>query len=186
GGVVVIEEVVFADGAHVGADALANLAVELLQRDAFPLGGSLHYLGIDGVLATIIRDVELDGSARTVAIQHVVDAALDIDNQRDFHHEQIKFLAEIVFDVALHVENGLLGFLRGEERMIIGGENAFEFGVIADAGTGQIGFLVEYQSAHEVLSLADGVLRRRKSANTSLESGMGDRSVRWVTAASEA
>ena len=48
--VVVIEEVVLAHGAHVGAEALAGLHVELLQRDAFPLRRGLHDLGIDGML----------------------------------------------------------------------------------------------------------------------------------------
>ena len=110
GGVVVVEEVVFADGAHVGADAFAGPAVELLEGDPLPLGGGLHDLGIDGMLVAVVGDVELDGSARAVAVEHVVDAAFDIDDQRDLDHHQVEFLAEIVFDVALEVENGFLGF----------------------------------------------------------------------------
>ena len=60
GAVVVIEEVVLADGAHVGAQALARLHAELLQRHALPLGGRLDHLGVDRVLVVVVGDVELD------------------------------------------------------------------------------------------------------------------------------
>ena len=42
-----IEEVVFADSAHVGAEAFAGAAVELLEGDALPLGGGLNNLGLN-------------------------------------------------------------------------------------------------------------------------------------------
>ena len=110
GAVVVVEEVVLADGAHVGADALAGLAVELLQRHPLPLGGGLHDLGVDGVLVAIVGDVELDGSARAVAVEIVVDAALLVHDQRHGDHHQVEFVAEVVFDVVLRLEDRLLGF----------------------------------------------------------------------------
>ncbi len=66
---VVVEEVVLAHGAHVGAEALAELHAELLQRHPLPLGRGLHHLGIDGVLVVVVGDVELDGRARAVAIE---------------------------------------------------------------------------------------------------------------------
>ena len=47
GGMIVIEEVVFADSAHVGAEAFAGAAVELLEGDALPLGGGLNNLGLN-------------------------------------------------------------------------------------------------------------------------------------------
>ncbi len=58
--VVVIEKVVFADGPHVGADALTDLAAELFQRDSFPLGGGLHHLRVERMFLAVVGDVELD------------------------------------------------------------------------------------------------------------------------------
>ena len=75
-----IEEVVFAHGTHVSADAFAGLAIEFLERDAFPLGRGLHDLGVDRVFVPVVGDVERDGRARAVAIEHVVDATLDVDD----------------------------------------------------------------------------------------------------------
>jgi hypothetical protein len=56
-------EVILADRAHLGADALSVGAAELLKRRPFPLGGCLHDLCIDGMLVAVIRNMELDGSA---------------------------------------------------------------------------------------------------------------------------
>lgn len=75
-----VEEVVFANRAHIGADAFAGAAVELFQGDASPPGGCLHHLGVDGVLVAIVRNMALDRRARAVAVQHIADAAFDIDD----------------------------------------------------------------------------------------------------------
>ena len=45
-----IEEVVLAHRAHVGDDALADLAVELLERQPLPFGRRLHDLGAEARL----------------------------------------------------------------------------------------------------------------------------------------
>jgi hypothetical protein len=103
GGMVVIEEIVFADGAHVGADAFADSAIELLEGDAFPLGRRLHDLRVDGMQVAIVRDVELNRGARPVAIEHVVDSALHIHDERHFDHHQVEFLAQVVLDIAFHL-----------------------------------------------------------------------------------
>ena len=87
-----IEEVIFAHGAHVGADAFTGAAFELLEGHPLPFGGSLHDLGVDRMLVAVVRDVELDGSARTVAIEHVVNAALRVDDEGDLDHQQVEFL----------------------------------------------------------------------------------------------
>jgi hypothetical protein len=55
-------------------------------RTAFPLGGGLYDLRVDRVLVVVVVDVELDGRAGTVAVEHVVDAALDVHDERDLHH----------------------------------------------------------------------------------------------------
>ena len=109
GAVIVIEEVIFADGAHVGAEAFARLHVELLQRHPLPLGRGLNDLGIDGVLVAIIRDVELDRRARAVAVEIVIDARLLVDDEGHGDHHQVQFFAEVVFDVLLHLEDRPLG-----------------------------------------------------------------------------
>src|ERR1041384_3000962 len=40
-GVVVVEKIILADGAHIGADSLPRTAPELLQGYSFPFRGSL-------------------------------------------------------------------------------------------------------------------------------------------------
>ena len=87
-----VKKVILAHGAHIGANAFAGTAIELLQSHPLPFGGGLYDLGIDGMFATVVRNVELDRSAGTVAIEHIVDAAFRIDDQRNFHHNQAEFL----------------------------------------------------------------------------------------------
>jgi hypothetical protein len=151
--VIVIEKVILAYGPHVGADSLARRAVKLLQRDPFPLRGGLDHLSIDGMFVPIVRDVEPDGRARSVTVQHIVDPALRIDDAGNLDHHEVQFLAQVVFDIALHVEDGSLRFPGGEERVVIIGQFPFKFGVVADAGPSQVSFLVENNGAHERLSL---------------------------------
>ena len=90
GGVIVIQKIVFAHGAHVGADTFAGLAVELLQGDPFPLRRRLYDLRVDGMHVAVVRDVERHRGARAVAIEHVIDAAVDVDNQRNLNHHQVE------------------------------------------------------------------------------------------------
>ena len=52
--VIVIQKIIFANGPHVSADALAGVTIELLQCDSLPLGGRLNHLGINGVLAAVV------------------------------------------------------------------------------------------------------------------------------------
>ena len=59
-GVVVVEEIVFAHGAHVGANAFSRAALELFKSHSFPFGGSLYDLGVDGMFVAVVRDVELN------------------------------------------------------------------------------------------------------------------------------
>ena len=61
--VVVIEEVVLADCAHVGAEALAGAHLELAERQSLPLRRGLHDLGVNGVEVAVVCDVESDGNA---------------------------------------------------------------------------------------------------------------------------
>ncbi len=110
---VVIQKVVLSNRAHVGANTLANFAIELLERDPFPLGRRLHHLRVDGMQIAIVRDMELHRRARPVAIEHVIHAALYIHDQRHFDHHQAQFLAQVVRDIAFHLENSLLRLLRG-------------------------------------------------------------------------
>jgi hypothetical protein len=117
---VVIEEVVFAHCTHIGADALAQFAFELLQRDSFPFRGGLDNLSIEWMLVAIVGDVKLDRRARAGTVEHVVDAAFHIHYDRHFNHHQVQLGAKVVLDVALEVENRLPGFSRREQRVLIG------------------------------------------------------------------
>ena len=143
--VVVVQEVVFADGAHVGAQAFAGPHVEALEGDAFPLGGGLHDLGIDGVLVAIVGNVELDGRAGAVAIQQVVDAALGIDDERHGDHHEVERLAQVLFDEGFARKDGSLRVPGGEQGRVVHWQDIFEFGVVANAWPGKVGFLVEHK-----------------------------------------
>ena len=91
--VIVIQEIIFSHRPHVGADTFAWAAVKLFQCDSLPLGGRLNDLGVDRILATVVRDTELNRGTRSVAVEHVIDAALGIDNQRNLHHHEAEFFA---------------------------------------------------------------------------------------------
>ena len=54
GRMIVVEEVVFAHGAHIRANTLPDRATELFQRHSFPLGGCLHDLGVDRMKAVVV------------------------------------------------------------------------------------------------------------------------------------
>ena len=93
GAVVVVQEIIFAHGAHVGAEAFAGLHVELAQGHALPFGGGLDDFGVNGVLVVIVGDVELHGGAGAVAVEVVVDAAFGINDEGDRDHYEVKLPA---------------------------------------------------------------------------------------------
>src|ERR1039458_9676098 len=142
GAVVVVEEIILADGAHIGAEAFALLHAEALEGDAFPLGGGLNHLGVDGVHVAVVRNVELDRSAGAIAVEIIVHTAIDIDDQRDGDHHEVELLAEVSLDIILGGEDGLLGVLGVQQGGIILRKDSFEFGVIANAGSSQVRFFV--------------------------------------------
>jgi hypothetical protein len=100
--VVVVQEIVSANGAHSGAQAFSDPHGKLFQRGPLPLGGRLDDLTIYGVFVVIVDDVELNGCAGTTAAQHIVHAALHVDDQRHGHHDEIRFLARVALDETLY------------------------------------------------------------------------------------
>jgi hypothetical protein len=52
----------------------ADPHAKLFQRGPLPLGGCLDDLSIYGVFVVIVDDVELNGRAGTIAVQHIVHA----------------------------------------------------------------------------------------------------------------
>ena len=64
--------------------------VELFEGYSLPLGGGLDDLGVDGMLVAIVGNVELNRGAGSVAIEHVIDAAFRVDDQRDLNHHQAR------------------------------------------------------------------------------------------------
>ena len=79
---------IFGHGAHIGADAFSGAAIELVEGAPFSFGRGLHDLDVDGMLIVSVRDVELNGSAGAVAVEHVVGAALRVDDQGHLDHHQ--------------------------------------------------------------------------------------------------
>src|ERR1017187_6686968 len=167
GAVVVVEEIILADGAHIGAEAFALLHAEALEGDAFPLGGGLNHLGVDGVHVAVVRNVELDGGAGAIAVEIIVHTAIDIDDQRDGDHHEVELLAEVSLDIILGGEDSLLGVLGVQQGGIIPRKDFLEFGVIANAGSSQVRFFVG-QGIHIKTSghtIADGIGVRRCATN---------------------
>src|SRR5665811_2160645 len=95
----------------------------------------------------IIRDVELDGCARSVSIEHVVDAALHVHDQWDLHHRQVQFFAQVVLDISLSCEEGSHGFLWCEERPVVGGQDLLDFFVCADSWSGKVRGFVAHDTS---------------------------------------
>jgi hypothetical protein len=51
--------------------------------------------------------VELDGGPRSIAIQHVVDAALDIHDEWHLNHHEVELFAQVLLDVVFNRKEGL-------------------------------------------------------------------------------
>jgi hypothetical protein len=60
------------------------------------------------MLIVIVDDVEPNGRAGTVAVQHIVHAAFDVDDERHRDDYQIQFLAKVILNKALDREDRLL------------------------------------------------------------------------------
>ena len=56
---------------HVGADAFSNVAIKLFERRSLPFRRRLHDLCIHRVQFAVIRNVELNGRSRAIAVEHV-------------------------------------------------------------------------------------------------------------------
>ena len=140
-----VEEVVLAHGAHVGADTLPDLALELPQGHPLPLGRRLHDLGVDALLEAEPAG-ELDRRARAVAVEVVVDPALAVDDQRHLDHLEVELLAEVVLDGALDLEEGLLRVQAVEQGGVVRWKDLLHLRVRADAGSGQVRPLVRHRS----------------------------------------
>ena len=139
--VVVVEEVVLADRAHVGEQPFAGAHAELRERHPLPLGRGLDHLGVDRMEVAVVGDVEPDRRARAVAVEIVVHAARRVDDQRHLHHRQPKLLAEPVLDQPLRRVEGLHRLLRREQRPVVERQQPRELLVAADARTREIALL---------------------------------------------
>jgi hypothetical protein len=148
--VVVVEEVVLPDGAHVGEDALAHLAVEHLERGSFPLRGGLHDLRVDRVLVVVVVDVELDRGARAVAIERVVHAAAHVADEGRLDAEEVQRLAQAVLDEAPGFPDRELSLLHVLGRFVVRRENLLQILVVADSRTGKVRLLVVF--CHSMIS----------------------------------
>ena len=108
------------------------------------------------MLVAVVGDVELDGRPRAVAVEHVVHAAVDVDDQRDRDHHQVEFLAEVLLDVTLGGEDGLLRLLAVEQRVVVGRQDLLD----RAAARGEAG--EAERSAHQLEQrAARGVVERR-------------------------
>ena len=148
GAMIVVEEIILAHSAHVGAQAFSDAHAEFLQRNPLPFRGGLHDLGIDRVLVVVVCDVELDGSAGAVAVQQVIHTAFPIDDKRHRHHHKVKVFAEIVFNEALEGKDGLLGLSAREETAIFLRKDLLKLLVIANAGTSQVRYFASGHSEY--------------------------------------
>ncbi len=63
--------------------------------------------------------MELDGGARAIPVEKVVDAAFDVYDEGDGDANEIELLAKIFLDVVFDGVGGNLSFLRGKERGVV-------------------------------------------------------------------
>jgi hypothetical protein len=137
----VVEEVVLPDRAHVGVDALADLAAELLQRRALPLRRGLDDLRVQARLDAESAG-ELDRRARPVPVEHVVDAALAGADEGDLDELEVQRLRHPLLHVVLDHVECTHALLRRQQRLVVGREDLGDLGVGADARAGQVCLLV--------------------------------------------
>ncbi len=178
GAVVMVEKVVLPDRAHVGEKPLTGLKVELLQRHPLPLRRGLNDLSFDRVEIAIVRDAELNGSPGAVPVQHVVDPAVGLHDQRNLDHHQVELLAQVLFDVVLHGVDGVLRESGREERFVIVGEHAVDLFVRADPRAGEVGplFLGDIGCGHR---RSGGVRGNKLPVNPARHAPATTHSTRW-------
>ena len=152
--VVVVEEVVLADRPHVRAQAFAGAHSELPEGHPLPLGRGLDHLGLEGVPVAVVRDVELDGGARAVAVEVVVNPAFHVDDEGHRNHGQAELAAEVLLDVALDREDRVLGLPGIEKRAIVRWQDLHQLVVVADARSREIRPFVQHRSSHGLFSLS--------------------------------
>jgi len=110
GGVVVVEEVVLADCAHICQQTFADIHTELFQGHSFPFCGGLDELGADGFVEAEAAG-ELDWCTGAVAVEEVVDAGFDVDDEGDGDADEVELFAEVLLDVVFDGVGGDLSFL---------------------------------------------------------------------------
>ena len=154
GGVVVVEEVVLADGAHVGDEPLAGLHAELAERHSLPLRRGLDHLGVDRVLLVVVRNPEAHGRSGAVTVEVVVDAARRVDDQRHLDADQVELAAQTVLDVTLHGRKRALCLVRVQQRRVVPRQDLLELGIVADPRACEVSRLVD--ARHGALQSLDG------------------------------
>ena len=150
GAVVMVEEVVLADRAHVGVDAFADVAAVLLQGEPLPLRRRLHDLCVHP-RADAEPAREVNRRARAVAVKVVIHAAFFLDDERHLHQLQVQGLGEAVLDVALYRVDRALGFLVVENRPVVYRQDLVDCVVGTDAGASEVSGLADFaRRGHEV------------------------------------
>ena len=141
--VVMIQKVILAHRPHIGADTLADFAAKLLECHALPLGGSLHYLGLD----TFVKAQSAGESHRSpgaIAVEIIIQAAISINNKRNLHHLYIELPGKVLLYVVLHRIDGFHSFHGRQKRLIIIRQDFLHFLVGADSRSGQICFFIRH------------------------------------------
>ena len=171
GAVVVVEEVVLAHRLHVGA-----AHPRACGRSNCASASRFHFVAAWTTCASIFLSrprprLELHGRARPVAVEHVVHAAVAIDDQRHLHHVEIQLATESVFDVALHFEERLHRLHGGEQRLVVVGEDLRNLLVRADSGSREIGLFVRHVYSSGIAEmLAERRIPLRRCPHFDLES----------------
>ena len=159
---VMIEEVVLANGTHVGEKTLADLESVLLKREPFPFSNGLHDLGVDRVLFIIVLNVEIDRRARPVAVEIIVHTAVAVDDEGALDAHEVKLAEQTVFDVILDSLEGDLRFFRVKKRLIVVGQHVPEYFIIADTRSGEICYFVWHCTILSKSSFFSNIKGRRK------------------------
>ena len=115
----VVEDLIAADGVHIGIEAGAHMEVVALQGVALPLGQGVHHLAV----GADVGHVEGDGTL--IAVEVVVEAGGLLHKQRGGNPPQIQGITEIFLKILLDKFDCALGLVDRQGRMISRGNHDF-------------------------------------------------------------
>ena len=138
---VVVEEVVLANGAHVGDEALAGLHPELPRATLFHLVAAWTTWASIGCWSWSFEMWNWIGVRDPSRSSMSLTPDVGVDDERNLDPDQTELPAQAGLDLVLDEVDRLLRLARGQDRVVVLRQDLLELGVVADAGTRKVGLL---------------------------------------------